>query len=117
MRASTSIEVIFILCVVSIVALTRYVFVPLRLRRTHWLATDAEIQPVDPAQWQPERVEAYLKRVVDVLRPVDEIGAERDDCVIHVPHAGFALEKVDDHRGGRSRGPIHQNAIDPRHAL
>ena len=31
MRASTSIEVIFILCVVSIVALTRYVFVPLRL--------------------------------------------------------------------------------------
>jgi len=69
MRASTSIEVIFILCVVSIVALTRYVFIPLRLRRTHWLATDAEIQPVDPAQPQPERVEAYLKRVADVLRP------------------------------------------------
>jgi hypothetical protein len=68
MRESTSIELIFILCVVSIVALTRYVFIPLRLRRTQWLAMDAEIQPIDPAQRQPERVEAYLKRVAEVLR-------------------------------------------------
>jgi hypothetical protein len=69
MRERTSIEVIFILCVVSIVALTRYVFIPLRLRRTQWLAMDAEAQPIDPAQRQPERVENYLKRVADALGP------------------------------------------------
>src|ERR1700722_14348861 len=55
-------------CIFGLFALARYVFAPLRLRRTQWLATDAEIQPIDPAQRQPERVEAYLKRVAEALR-------------------------------------------------
>ncbi len=69
MRERLWIEVAIFCCLFGLILVARYLFAPLRLRRTHWLATDVESQPIDSNQRQPEKVEAYLKRVAEALRP------------------------------------------------